>query len=159
MKKLLVLLCLLISLKGFSQSLSQEVIGSAGDYNTSAGSSLSWTLGEVMSETYSAGSNQLTQGFHQPTSKGVGLTEYSNARISVYPNPSKAVFHLNLKDAPSGLILYIYDARGRIVHTQLLSNSTNEIVDLTLVESGMYIIKFIHQSVEVFAPIKIQKTL
>ncbi|MCF8403889.1 MAG: hypothetical protein K9H58_08090 [Bacteroidales bacterium] len=50
----------------FSQSVSPEVISSAGDYYQGATVSLSWTLGEIATETYSNGNYILTQGFQQP---------------------------------------------------------------------------------------------
>lgn len=50
----------------YSQSLARTVIGSQGDYFSSATVSVAWTVGEVMSETYAAPSYFLTQGFHQP---------------------------------------------------------------------------------------------
>ena len=52
-----------------AQSFSQEVIGSAGMYSTSANGSMTWTIGEVMIETYSSADNFFTQGFHQPDTK------------------------------------------------------------------------------------------
>ena len=52
-----------------AQSFSQEVIGSAGMFTTSANGSMTWTIGEVMIETYSSADNFFTQGFHQPDTK------------------------------------------------------------------------------------------
>lgn len=49
-----------------AQSFSQEVIGSAGMFTASANGSMTWTIGEVMIETYSSTDNFFTQGFHQP---------------------------------------------------------------------------------------------
>ena len=49
-----------------SQSLARDVIGSAGMYITSADGSMAWTIGEVMTDTYSSANNFFTQGFHQP---------------------------------------------------------------------------------------------
>ncbi|MFU8844174.1 MAG: hypothetical protein ACNA7V_10250 [Bacteroidales bacterium] len=49
-----------------AQSVSPEVIATAGDYFENSSGSLSWTLGEVMTETFSSGGNILTQGFQQP---------------------------------------------------------------------------------------------
>lgn len=49
-----------------AQSVSPEVVSSAGDYYEGANGSLSWTLGEIATETYSNGTNILTQGFQQP---------------------------------------------------------------------------------------------
>jgi len=49
-----------------AQSVSPEVVSSAGDYFEGTNASLSWTLGEIATETYSNGTNILTQGFQQP---------------------------------------------------------------------------------------------
>ncbi len=49
-----------------SQSIERSVVASSGDYFEGAGISLSWTLGEIATETYSNGSIILTQGFQQP---------------------------------------------------------------------------------------------
>jgi len=50
----------------FSQSLSPVVISANGDYFFNSTYSVAWTLGEVVSETYSGSNVYLTQGFHQP---------------------------------------------------------------------------------------------
>lgn len=67
MKKLLLLFTVIFAF-GYSnaQSLSPTVIASQGDYFWSPAVSVAWTLGEVMSETYSSSNYFLTQGFHQP---------------------------------------------------------------------------------------------
>ncbi|MEZ5082109.1 MAG: hypothetical protein R2750_01450 [Bacteroidales bacterium] len=50
----------------YAQSVSPEVISSAGDYYEGTNVSLSWTLGEIATETYTNGNVILTQGFQQP---------------------------------------------------------------------------------------------
>lgn len=52
----------------YAQSVSPEVVSSAGDYYEGANVSISWTLGEIATETYSSGDIILTQGFQQPIS-------------------------------------------------------------------------------------------
>lgn len=52
--------CLLVS-----QSIERDVVASSGDYFEGVDISLSWTLGEIATETYDNGSNILTQGFQQ----------------------------------------------------------------------------------------------
>ena len=69
MKKISTLLLgLAISLAITAQSVSPEVVASAGDYFEGINASLSWTLGEIATETYSNGGIILTQGFQQPVS-------------------------------------------------------------------------------------------
>lgn len=71
MKKVFLPLLSLMALGLFSQTLSPVIVSSAGGYATGATASLSWTLGEIATETLSNGSYILTQGFQQPVE---GLT-------------------------------------------------------------------------------------
>jgi len=48
-----------------AQSIEREVVAGSGDYFEGANSLLSWTLGEIATETYTAGNITLTQGFQQ----------------------------------------------------------------------------------------------
>jgi hypothetical protein len=63
---LLTALLLLLGVSIFAQSIERDVVASSGDYYESGGISLSWTLGEIATETYISGDNILTQGFQQP---------------------------------------------------------------------------------------------
>lgn len=49
-----------------AQSIERDVVASSGDYYEGLNISLSWTLGEIATETYTGGDNVLTQGFQQP---------------------------------------------------------------------------------------------
>lgn len=51
---------------GFSQSIERYVVASSGDHFIAGNISLSWTLGELATETWSAGNVILTEGFQQP---------------------------------------------------------------------------------------------
>lgn len=67
MKKIIFsLIIILIPFFITAQSVSPEVISSSGDYYEGANGSLSWTLGEIATETFSSGNVILTQGFQQP---------------------------------------------------------------------------------------------
>ncbi|NOX47177.1 MAG: hypothetical protein GXO89_09395 [Chlorobi bacterium] len=67
-KTITILTVMLISLTISAQSVSPEVVASAGDYYENGNLSISWTLGEIATETYSNGGIILTQGFQQPVS-------------------------------------------------------------------------------------------
>lgn len=56
-----------------AQSIEREVVASSGDYFENANFSLSWTIGEIATETYTGIDNILTQGFQQP---GITLRIY-----------------------------------------------------------------------------------
>jgi hypothetical protein len=82
MKKLTWLLVMVIAVQFLSaQSLSPTVVASSGGYFEGTGASLSWTLGEIATETFSSGNLILTQGFQQPI--GIALTGI-NVDLLVY---------------------------------------------------------------------------
>ncbi|MEZ5198314.1 MAG: hypothetical protein R2764_18570 [Bacteroidales bacterium] len=60
---LLFLLCTTLII---AQSIDRDVLSSAGDYFEGPNSSISWTLGEIATETLTDGNFILTQGFQQP---------------------------------------------------------------------------------------------
>lgn len=85
------LLCNLITMKKFiglsllssifawqvgAQSLSPQVIASSGGYYSNAAGSLSFTVGETVTQTYTSGSNMLTQGFQQPFELNINVKAY-----------------------------------------------------------------------------------
>lgn len=73
-----------------AQSLELQVIGSSGNYSTSgSGSSLSATLGEPITETFSNGSI-LTQGFQQSFVLITAIGSPVKAHIHLYPNPTSS---------------------------------------------------------------------
>jgi hypothetical protein len=55
----------LATLWSTAQSISPSVIGSAGTTGTVAGTTVSWTVGELAVTTLDNGAHRLTQGFHQ----------------------------------------------------------------------------------------------
>ena len=63
---LIVWFAFMIQLEINAQSLSPQVIASAGGYQTSASGSLSFTIGETNTQTLSSATHKLTQGFQQP---------------------------------------------------------------------------------------------
>ncbi|MBN2173918.1 MAG: hypothetical protein JW731_07295 [Bacteroidales bacterium] len=62
-----------------AQSIERQVIASSGDYFEGANISLSWTLGEIATETFTGGNLILTQGFQQP-----GVTLRINADLTAF---------------------------------------------------------------------------
>ena len=67
MKTLIVLIVFLASAAiCTAQSIERDVVASSGDYFEGADISLSWTLGEIATETYTGVDNIITQGFQQP---------------------------------------------------------------------------------------------
>ncbi|MCD4736625.1 MAG: hypothetical protein K8R53_11320 [Bacteroidales bacterium] len=74
MKSIMIILAeLMIVSVLFSQSIERDVVASSGDYYETAVGSVSWTLGELATETFTSPNNILTQGFQQPTAPEAGF--------------------------------------------------------------------------------------
>jgi hypothetical protein len=119
MKKLLLFGAL--ALCSSSISFAQEVVSSQGDsYNNSNGS-VDFTIGEVVVNTGTDGTNNLTQGFHQTNWNFLGIDNHEqNFEAIVYPNPlgSELVIQTEFFE---NMTYILYDATGRIVAENKLS--------------------------------------
>ncbi|MBK7761903.1 MAG: hypothetical protein IPI46_00835 [Bacteroidetes bacterium] len=81
MKKLITCLLIIISshypiITLRAQSLSPQVIASAGGFQTNSAGSLSFTIGETNTLTLSSANNMLTQGFQQPYKMTLNLKAF-----------------------------------------------------------------------------------
>ena len=72
MKKIIALSIMAVMMYSlYSQTLSPQVIASSGGYFEGTNASLSWTLGEPVTQTFASGNIILTQGFQQPITVSV----------------------------------------------------------------------------------------
>lgn len=145
-----------------AQSLTPEVQASSGDFYTGAGVTLSWTLGEAASETYSNASNSLTQGFQQPEMT-ITKVEETNAGVSVnvFPNPSAHQLNVELTLAASSSIeLELFDINGRLIHTQKANvDAGKQILSMNIVSlaAGQYVLRVKDTDKKTQSTYKIQK--
>ena len=104
-----------------SITFSQEVISTQGDYYTNASGSIDFTIGEVVINTGTDGTNDLTQGFHQTNWNFLGVEDFApNYEAIIYPNPTSDV--LNIRTSTFENVTYtLYDAHGKLVLQDLLS--------------------------------------
>jgi len=150
MKKRIILPVLLAMMYSFSfsQTITPIVIASEGGFYSSTQGSVSWTLGELSTETYSITSNYLTQGFQQPKlvfSTGVeGAGWMTKGEITAYPNPlsDKLVLCFNNAGFENGLV-EIFAMDG----TQLLSEKiqdaamySKQTISFSGFENGIYLL-------------------
>jgi hypothetical protein len=75
---------------------------------------------------------------------GIGEVLNIDKLMSVYPNPSNGIFNFKLlQETESEIKITISDIQGKVVTTKLMSgkNLSEESVDLTAVNQGIYIMK------------------
>jgi hypothetical protein len=99
---------------------AQEVVSTQGDTYSNASGNIDFTIGEVIVNTGTDGTNDLTQGFHQTNWNFVGLEDHSPSyEATIYPNPTSEV--LNIRTSTFVNVTYtLYDAQGKLVMQDML---------------------------------------
>lgn len=142
-KPFLFFLALVMSSWGFAQSTSPEVIGSAGDHYSNGTTQMSWTLGEISTETYSDANNQLTQGFHQVTLMVTAIDDQlESLAVQVFPNPVADQLNISLEESTQAHRFRLLDASGKQLQVRE-SFFLNAEIDFSNYAKGTY---FLHIS-------------
>ncbi len=149
MKTCITLLLITLSLLGYSQTVDMYLISSAGaDFKTD-NEQLTFTVGEIITETFSTENLYLTQGFLQPVTSVVSIKqkENSNMRLSIYPNPTTRYFYVDIdtKGGVSALKPYgltIIDVNGKVILKREITQKKVR-VNTSGFYQGVYLIKII----------------
>lgn len=151
MKPFVLTILLFTATWSFGQSKVLEVVASAGGYteNTTAGISLSWTLGETVIATFapSGSSIILTQGFQQGNLFTVDVPDpdLPTIDVTIYPNPAIASIWFRFNHAkPNGeVIVRVYDISGRVVMEKNMGILTGDDplpLNISSLKSGLYLV-------------------
>jgi hypothetical protein len=137
MKKLFLLF--LITVTGYSQSISKQVIGTAGKTQSNSNLKVSWTAGEPVVGLMTAGGNQLGNGYY-PALDLQALSVEDNVldvQLRVYPNPTSQSLYVTHPDM-SSFGITIVDLNGK----QLYSGTINkeEPLDVSNFTQGTYLL-------------------
>jgi hypothetical protein len=143
MKFLTIISLAVLPMFGMAQSISPEVIASAGEHFDNGTTQLSWTLGEVVIDTYDNGSNILTQGFHQTELTVTSIEEtLSDVRMNLYPNPTSEFLNIELGNNEKDINLQLYDMSGKLIHKDVITANTNKFVlPMQSVATGKYLVQ------------------
>jgi hypothetical protein len=144
-RSVLTLLVLLFTLSASSQ-YKQDVIASAGGYNTASGISISWTLGETIIPTFKSTDNTLilTHGFQQQLIvTAIEENLETLVDITVYPNPASDNVNLRFEKALDDEVnLMVISSQGKPVKTMIIEATTIEKqIDLQELPAGVYYLK------------------
>ena len=148
LKKYLFILFLITggAITAAAQSLSPTVLSSSGGFESSEGTSLSWTTGEVMIQSFSEGSIMLSQGFQQgniTVSTAVDEMSESAMDVQIYPNPVNDILNMEFKNMVDHTIqLNLVDLTGKTVLRKEFSQPSNTVrLNLSSVSSGSYMLE------------------
>lgn len=144
MKRSIFILAALILSISASAQVKQEVIASAGGYNVAGGMSISWTLGETIIPTFTAGGLTLTHGFQQQlvvtsVEENLGIL----VTVKVYPNPASEILNIRFEEPLEGEItISLLDSQGRLIKTDVAEATTIEKqLNLQDIAAGVYYLR------------------
>lgn len=160
MKKLLLLnLSLILCGWGFSQSTSPEVNASSGEHFTSNMIQLSWTIGEILIETYDNGSNQLSQGFHQTDLIITAMNDLvGGIQVRVFPNPANGQLNIEWSELSEPFHILLHDTNGRQLLAKKIANPALYMtLDLSPYRVGTYFLHLNDPNEETVKTFKILK--
>ena len=111
----------LFSFFAFLAVSAQEVVATQGGSYSSSSANIDFTIGEVIIDTGTDGTNDLTQGFHQTNWNFLGVEDHApNYEAIIFPNPTEDV--LNIRTSEFENVTYtLYDAQGKLVMQNILS--------------------------------------
>ena len=133
------LLFLLVSSSTFAQSISKQVIGTAGKTQSNSNLKVSWTTGEPVVGLMTAGGNQLGNGYYPAMDiQALSIDDVTlNVEIKVYPNPTSQSLYVSHPELNS-FGIQIVDLNGKQVYSGTISK--DQPLDVSNYSQGMYLI-------------------
>ena len=158
--RLLILFCLLFFGFAQSQTLTPEVFAVSGDYFQQTNSSLSWTIGEEISETFANTSSILTQGFQQPEPSPLSVDQIDDEfYCNIFPNPTKDMINISIKsNVIQKLNIKLMDIYGRLYYDKNFETSElTEQIELKKYRTGTFFIRISDENDKVLKSVVIIK--
>ena len=145
-KKLFILLpvLLLCSILVLGQTIQNSVVASTGGSVSSGNVKMDFTVGETVIETFSAGGNTLTQGFHQTNLTLVAIENPELfSEISIYPNPTSELVNIDIPQNYNVLDISMYDVTGKLLKNE--PNASGKLTfDVGTLATGTYYLQIIN---------------
>ncbi len=137
MKK--IIFFLFVSAVGYTQSISKQVIGTAGKTQTNSNLKVSWTTGEPVVGLMTAGGNQLGNGYYPAMDlQALSIDDVAlNVEIKVYPNPTSQSLYVSHPEL-NLFGIQIVDLNGKQVYSGTIEKEVP--LDVSSYTQGMYLI-------------------
>ncbi len=130
-----------------AQTVTPTVYSNQGGYNVAAGGSISWTIGEPVSETYTTSTNKTTMGFHQPELGVATLIKQqgNDVELLVFPNPVRESLTVSFNDLENGVYkMELFDDLGKMVfktETEIKADSKMVNLNMSQYAAGNYYLR------------------
>jgi len=143
MKQLVCIFVIVLSSANlFSQSISPWVIASSGDFFSANEISLSWTLGEPVTETYTSNEIILNQGFQQDFSIPFSVQESpeSSGSFTAYPNPVTDYLFISCDQEVDNVSVSILNTHSQEVYNDHMDGQS-KLFNVSHLSSGLYLVR------------------
>ncbi|MBN8694884.1 MAG: T9SS type A sorting domain-containing protein [Bacteroidetes bacterium] len=124
----------------FAQTLSPEVISSAGTSMTDGTTTLEWTMGESVTATLDNTQNMLSQGFHQTYILVTSISNTVVSGLSVFPNPTINVVNVQFSSDQKNTVVELYSVEGKLLEKHAVNSRSLEL-DLSAYPAGSYFLR------------------
>lgn len=134
---------------------AQEVVSTQGDSYSNASANIDFTIGEIVINTRTSGTIELTQGFHQTNWNFVGIQDHSPSfNATIFPNPTSEVLNIRTS-AHKNVSFTVFDTKGNLVLQDKLSGKQTTI-QVSKLATGSYsvVLKDHTQNLKTFNLIK-----
>ena len=153
------ILIIFFSTSFYSQDLDHFVIGTDGGYARNNQFSLSYTIGEVVTDLGRDTVNNvdLTQGFQQSYISIVSVEDHDlDIDIMIYPNPAVDYLNVVVSDIDKANNYFMYDMSGKLISQERINDKEFKIGFSTL-SMGNYMLVFTDEERKL-KTIKVQKS-
>ena len=130
---------ILITSIGYSQTISKQVIGSAGKTQSNPNLKVSWTIGEPVVGLMTAGDNQLSNGYYPAMNiKTLKIEDnFVDLQVKVYPNPTSQLLCVSHPELNS-FAIQITDLNGKQIYSGKIGK--DHPLDVSHYTQGMYLV-------------------
>ena len=159
MRYLTLLAMLIVVGFSYSQDLDHFVIGADGGHAKNNQFSLSYTIGEVVTDLGrdTINNTDLTQGFQQSYISIVSVEDHDfDINISIYPNPAVDQLNVRISDIDKANSYSMYDISGKLIRQEAIRTKEFKI-SFSSLSTGNYMLVFTDRDRRL-KTIKVQKS-
>ncbi len=132
--------------------VGQESINTSGQNVSGNGGTVSYSIGQIVYETYTATDGMISEGVQQPTELAISALEKikkDNHWVTTYPNPTNESFTLEIKNVElSDFQFQLYDTKGDILQNKKIKNRQTKVIMSNLLPA-IYLLRVIQKEKEV----------
>ena len=126
----------------FGQILERSLLSTAGSSVQNGSLILSYSFGEMISGTATAGALIATQGFQQTYDVDIGIAEIPEMQVTVFPNPTTGLIQFTWSEVSDlNFDLEVIDPLGRLVFNDRISADSPYQLNLSDNANGAYMIQ------------------